>query len=142
VSDEWLDEEVALAVLGSEGPWPTRPVRSDGTYVPLDVDRYDRFAMVLCFGDNNFVTHKVVGFGVFEDTGAGGGAGSLEAQVGGTAWTYSTARGFAAATNTICIFSSMTLGTPRPGRSRPSGSVVPTWPRSRFVASGILGSLT
>ena len=72
MSGEWLDEEAALAVLGSVGPWPTRSVGSDGTYVPLDVDRYDRFAMVLCFGDGELVNHKVVGFGVFEDTRSSG----------------------------------------------------------------------
>jgi len=84
VVDAWLDEQIALAVIDSPGPWPARWVSSDAAFVPLDVDTYDRFAMVLCFGDDDLVTHKVVGFGVFEDTGAGrwrrvfGGAGGRD----------------------------------------------------------------
>ena len=70
--DEWLDEEIALAVIESPGPWPAGSPSPDGAFVPLDVDTYDRFAIVLCFGNNEFAEHKVVGFGVFEDTGAGG----------------------------------------------------------------------
>lgn len=68
--DEWLDEETALALLDSPGPWPARSASSDAAFVPLDVDSYDRFTMVLCFGDEEVLRSKVVGFGVFEDTGA------------------------------------------------------------------------
>ena len=82
--DEWLDEDIAHALLDSPGPWPARSASSDATFVPLDVDSYDCFAMVLCFGVAGILRSKVVGFGVFEDTGAGrlrrtyGGAGGAD----------------------------------------------------------------
>ena len=75
--DEWLDEEVALTFVESQGPWPARSASSHGAFIPLDVDMYDRFAMFLCYGTT---THKVVGSEV-EATGA-----SLEAQVGVMTW--------------------------------------------------------
>ena len=84
MTDEWLDEETARSLLDSPGPWPARSVSFDGTFVPLDVDSYDRFAMVLCYGDAGILGSKVVGFGVFEETGATrlrrvyGGAGGAD----------------------------------------------------------------
>jgi hypothetical protein len=76
----WPDYESVRATIENAGPWPSLFPRSNGRFVPLDVDRYGNCAVVLGFGQN----HKgkdVLDFDEFECTGAGlwnrlGGGGS------------------------------------------------------------------
>ena len=77
----WPDSESAKAIIESEGPWPSPSPKSNGRFLPLDVDRYKGFAVVVGFGPNRDAK-DVLGSDEFERTDAGlwrhlgGGGGS------------------------------------------------------------------
>jgi hypothetical protein len=76
----WPDVQGASAVIEDEGPWPSSSPKSNGRFVPLDVDIHEGFAVVLGFGPNRH-GRDVLGFEEFHQTDAGlwdrrGGGGS------------------------------------------------------------------
>lgn len=66
----WPDSESAKALIESEGPWPSPSPQWNGRFLPLDVDNYESFAVVLGFGPNRY-GRDVLGSDEFERTDAG-----------------------------------------------------------------------
>jgi hypothetical protein len=66
----WPDIESANAVIESDGPWPSWSPISNGRFVPLDVDRHERFAVVVGFGPA-WHGRDMLGFDEFEQTDTG-----------------------------------------------------------------------
>jgi hypothetical protein len=48
----WPNPDSISALIESDGPWPSPSPQSNGTFLPLDVDRYDGLAVVLGYGKN------------------------------------------------------------------------------------------
>lgn len=68
---QWFPESKgAKALIESEGPWPSSSPESNGSFLPLDVDRYESFAVVVGFGPNRH-GRGVLGSDRFERTDSG-----------------------------------------------------------------------
>lgn len=63
----WPTAEAVNAVLGNGGPWPLPSPKSNGIFVPLDVDIYDDLAIVVGYGPN-WDGREVLGVDEFQKT--------------------------------------------------------------------------
>ncbi len=48
----WPSLDAMSAIIESAGPWPSPSPTSNGTFLPLDVDKYDGLAIVVGYGED------------------------------------------------------------------------------------------